>query len=173
VVTTIETVKGKVWYIAAPSSVILTLENGTNQSFKIPKDQQFNVDGKMVDAFALRKGMVLTATKIVEVPASVVSQERTVTGTMPTPPRASETATAAASQENSASTPTPTPVQAPADAPLLIAEGAPTATPEVTETPAVPVKSSPMASLPLLGLGLLLIIIVLVVARSARGRSKT
>jgi hypothetical protein len=174
VVTTIETVKGKVWYIAAPSTVILTLENGTNQSFKIPKDQKFNVDGQIVDAFSLKKGMVLTATKIVEVPVSVVSQERSVTGTMPTPPMASETPAAAASQEKSVSTPTPTPVQA-ADAPLLIAEGAPTATPpEATETPAAPMKTSPITGgyLPLVGLGLLLII-VLVVAKSARGKSKT
>jgi hypothetical protein len=169
VVTTIETVKGKVWYIAAPNTVILTLENGTNQSFKIPKDQKFNVSGQMVDAFALRKGMVLTATKIVEVPASVVSQERSVTGTMPTPPVASETPAAAASQESSVRT-----AQAPADAPLLIAEGAPTATPpEATETPATPVKTGPLTGgyLPLVGLGLLLII-VLVVARYARSKSK-
>jgi hypothetical protein len=173
VVTTIETVKGKVWYIAAPSTMILKLENGTNQSFKIPKDQKFNVDGQMVDAFGLKKGMVLTATKIVEVPVSVVSQERSVTGTMPTPPVASETPAAAGSQENNISTPTPTPV--PADAPLLIAEGAPTATPpEATETPAAPVKTSPITGgdLPIVGLGLLLII-VLVVAKSARSKSKT
>jgi hypothetical protein len=171
VVTTIETVKGKVWYIAAPNTVILTLENGTNQSFKIPKDQKFNVHGQMVDSFSLRKGMVLTATKIVEVPMSVVSQERSVTGTMPTPPPASETPAAASSQ--SASTQTPAPVQA--DAPLLIAEGAPSAAPpEATETPAPPAKTNPIAGgyLPLLGLGLLLII-VLVVAKSARGKSKT
>ncbi|MGB7730832.1 MAG: hypothetical protein WBL50_22585 [Candidatus Acidiferrum sp.] len=167
VVTTIETVKGKVWYIAAPNTVILTLENGTNQSFKIPQDQKFNVDGQMVDAFSLRKGMVLTATKIVEVPMSVVSQERSVTGTMPTPPAASETPAAAAASQ------TLTPVQA--DAPLLIAEGAPSAAPpEATETPAPPAKTSPIAGgyLPLLGLGLLLIII-LVVAMFARGKSKT
>src|SRR5580704_12804550 len=112
VVTTIETVKGKVWYIAAPSTMILTLENGTNQSFKIPKDQKFNVAGQMVDAFGLKKGMVLTATTIVEVPVSVVSQERSVTGTVPTPPVASETPAAAGSQENNINTPTPTPVPA-------------------------------------------------------------
>jgi hypothetical protein len=184
VVTTIETVKGKVWYIAAPNTVILTLENGTNQSFKIPKDQKFNVDGQMVDAFGLKKGMLVTATKIVEVPVSVVSQERSVTGTMPTPPVVSETPVAAASQEKSVtaseeksvSAPTPAPVQTPAaDAPLLIAEGAPTAAPsEATETPAPPAKTGPMTRgyLPLIGLGLLLII-VLVVAMSVRSKSRT
>jgi hypothetical protein len=164
--------------------VTLTLENGTNQSFKIPKDQKFKVDGQMVDMFALKKGMVVTATKIVEVPVSVVSKERSVTGTIPTPPVVSERPVAAASQEKSVpasekksvSAPTPAPVQTPAaDAPLLIAEGAPTAAPsEATETPAPPAKTSPMTGgyLPLVGLGLLLII-VLVVARSARSESRT
>ena len=55
VVTTVETVTGKVWFVNAPLSVILTLENGTNQSFKIPKDQKFKVDGQMVDAFGLEE----------------------------------------------------------------------------------------------------------------------
>jgi hypothetical protein len=184
VVTTIETVKGKVWYIGAPSKVILTLENGTNQSFKIPKDQKFNVDGQMVDAFGLKKGMMVTATKIVEVPVSVVAQERSVTGTMPTPPVVSETPVAAASQEKSVtaseeksvSAPTQAPMQTPeADPPLLIAEGASTAAPsEATETPAPPARRSPITGrdLPLVGL-VLLMIIVLVVARSVRSKSRT
>ena len=184
-VTTIETVKGKVWYIAAPNTVILTLENGTNQSFKIPKGQKFNVDGQMVDAFGLKKGMVVTAIKIVEVPMSVVSQERSVTGTMPPPP-VSSASTPAASQEKSvtasqepgtsAATTAPPPIPAPpADAPLLIAEGAPTAAPpEAAETPAPPAKANPLTGgyLPLVGLGLL-VIIVLLVARSVRSKSKT
>jgi hypothetical protein len=184
VVTTIETVKGKVWYIAAPSTVILTLENGTNQSFKIPKDQKFKVDGQMVDAFGVKKGMVITATKIVEVPTSVVSQDRSVTGTMPAPPVAPETVAAPqekslnASEEKSVTAPGPAPVQTPAEgAPLLIAEGAPTAAPppEAKEGPAPPEKTSPMIGsylLPFVGLGLLLVI-VLAVARSVRSQSKT
>jgi hypothetical protein len=182
VVTTIETVKGKVWYIAAPSTVILTLENGTNQSFKIPNDQKFDVGGQMVDAFGVKKGMVITATKIVEVPMSVVSQERSVTGTMPAPPvapekvAASEEKSVTASEENSVTAPVPAPAQTPAGgAPLLIAEGAPTAAPpEGTEKPAPPAKTSPTMGgyLPLVGLGLLLITI-LAVARSVRSQSKS
>src|SRR5215475_11091949 len=50
-ITTVQSVKGKVWAINPPLSVILTLENGQNQQFKIPKNQKFNVDGQMVDAF--------------------------------------------------------------------------------------------------------------------------
>ncbi|MGB7730283.1 MAG: hypothetical protein WBL50_19800 [Candidatus Acidiferrum sp.] len=181
IVTTVETVTGKVWHVTPPLSVILALENGTNQTFKIPKDQKFNVNGQMVDAFGLRKGMVVTATKIVEVPVSVLSQQKNVSGTMPTPP--------------------PAP---PADVPLLIVEREVTSAPAATETPdtetpsstattstpsspaateppaagiaeapAAPVKTNPTTGsyLPLIGLGILGLIIVLVAAIFARGKS--
>ena len=82
-VTTVQTVTGKIWQVSPPASVILTLENGENQSFKIPKGQKFTVDGKETDAFGLKKGMVVTATKVVETPVTAVSQHRQVAGTMP------------------------------------------------------------------------------------------
>jgi hypothetical protein len=85
-ITTVQTVTGKVWHVTPPNSVILTLENGENQSFKIPKDQKFDVDGKMVDAWGLKKGMIVKATKITEVPATVTAKQKSVTGTMPTAP---------------------------------------------------------------------------------------
>ena len=117
-ITTVQTVTGKVWYVNPPNSVILTMENGENQSFKIPKGQKFDVDGQIVDAFGLRKGMNVKATKIVEVPETVVAQKRSVTGTTPVPP-------------------TPPP----ADAPILIATkepvaAAPTTTAQATPAPA-------------------------------------
>jgi LPXTG-motif cell wall-anchored protein len=40
----------------------------------------------MVDAFGLKKGMKISATKVVEVPETIVTQNRKVTGTMPPPP---------------------------------------------------------------------------------------
>jgi LPXTG-motif cell wall-anchored protein len=86
IITTTQTVKGKVWHVSPPNSVILTLENGQNQEFKIPKNQKFDVDGQQVDAFGLRKGMLVSATKVVEVPETVVQQQAKVTGSMPPPP---------------------------------------------------------------------------------------
>jgi RNase P/RNase MRP subunit p29 len=85
-ITTVQSVTGKVWHVTPPSTVILTLDDGTNQSFKIPKGQQFNVDGQMVDAFGLKKGMKISATKVVEVPETVVEQQKKLTGSMPPPP---------------------------------------------------------------------------------------
>jgi len=85
-ITTVQSVTGKVWHVTPPTSVILTLEDGTNQSFKIPNGQKFNVDGNTVDAFGLKKGMKISATRVVEVPETVVSQDKKLTGTMPPQP---------------------------------------------------------------------------------------
>src|SRR5246127_3011730 len=127
-ITTVKTVTGKVWHISPPSSVILTLEDGTNQQFKIPKGQKFMVEGQQTDAWGLKKGMKVSATKIVEEPVTVVEHEKQLTGSMPPPP--------------------PPP---PADAPILIAQAAPTPPPTVAQ--AAPAELPKTASeMPLIGL---------------------
>jgi hypothetical protein len=82
-VQTVQTVNGTVWSVNAPRSVILTLEDGTNQQFRIPEGQKFSVNGEEVDAFHLKKGMRISATRVVTVPESVVAEHRAVTGEMP------------------------------------------------------------------------------------------
>jgi hypothetical protein len=186
IVTTVETVTGKVWHVTPPLSVILTLENGTNQSFKIPKDQKFKVNGEMVDAFGLKKGMVVTATKIVEAPASVILQQKTVSGTMPTPPpappvdtplliveEAPAAAPAAAEEPAAAPATAKVPAAAPMSAPSAAEE--PAAGPVASEAPAVPAKTNPstVSYSMYIGLGLLLVIILFVLARLARRKSRT
>jgi hypothetical protein len=84
-ITTVKHVTGTVWSVNPPSSVILTLEDGTNQAFKIPDGQKFNIDGQMTDAWGLRKGMTVSATKVTEVPETVVDQQKEITGTNPPP----------------------------------------------------------------------------------------
>ena len=133
-VRTVKTVTGTVWNVTPPTRVILTLEDGTNQSFNIPKGQKFMVNGQETDAFGLRKGMKVSGTAITESPETVVAQEVTRTGKMPPPP--------------------PPP---PADQPILVmvtpAPAAPAAAP--TEAPKALPKTA--SSLPLVGLlGLLL-----------------
>jgi LPXTG-motif cell wall-anchored protein len=86
VVTTTKSVTGTVFYVQPPNSVILTMDDGKNQQFKIPKGQKFDVNGQMTDAWGLQKGMKVSATQVVEQPETVVSQQAKLTGTMPPPP---------------------------------------------------------------------------------------
>jgi len=136
-VTTVSTVTGTIWNVMPPNSVTLTMDNGKNQTFKIPKGQKFNVDGQTVDAFGLKQGMKITATKVVETPETVVSQHRSVTGTMPTPP-----------PETKAAVTTPPPPAPPADVPILVLM--------VEETPAPTTTAAKLpktaSELPLIGL---------------------
>jgi hypothetical protein len=130
-VTTVKSVTGKVWFINPPSNVILTLEDGKNQEFKIPNGQKFNVDGQMVDAWGLKKGMTVNATKVVQAPAVVVAQKAKLTGEMPPPP--------------------PPP---PADVPILVVEEVVVPV-QVAQAP-VPELPKTASELPLIGfLGLL------------------
>jgi len=135
VVKTVKSVNGTVWNVMPPSSVILTMENGKNQQFKIPDGQKFSVDGQMVDAWGLKKGMKVSATKVVEVPETEVARQVKLTGVAPPPP------------------PPPPP-----DVPILVVEEvavpAPAPAPEVAQA-ALPKTASP---LPLIGfMGMLLL----------------
>jgi hypothetical protein len=114
VVTTVKTVTGKVWHVTPPNHVILTLDDGTNQQFAIPKDQKFNVNGQMTDAWGLKKGMKISATKIIEEPVDVYEHQHEISGTMPPPPPAP------AADEPiliAVATPPPAPAGAPAELP--------------------------------------------------------
>jgi hypothetical protein len=88
-ITTVRSVTGKVWHVSAPSSVILTLPDGTNKQFKVPKNQKFTIDGQEKTVFDLRKGMTVTATAVSQVPETVVSTDRSVSG-QPAPVSAPE-----------------------------------------------------------------------------------
>jgi hypothetical protein len=130
-ITKVETVTGKVWHVTPPNSVTLTLEDGTNQTFKIPKGQKFTIDGRKTDAFDLKKGMVVSAQRITEVPETVITQEVKRTGTMPPPP------------------PAPSP-----DVPILIATApaAPAPVAEAKPEPAPTTLPKTASKLPLIGL---------------------
>jgi len=130
VVTTVETVTGKVWQVSPPSRVILTLENGENQEFKIPKGQKFTINGQETDAFGLKKGMKVSAQRVTEVPETVVAQEIKRTGSAPPPP------------------PAPNP-----DVPILVATARPVAPAQTAPAEPTPKELPKTASdLPLIGL---------------------
>lgn len=136
-ITTVQSVTGTVWHVNPPLSVILTMADGKNQQFKIPKGQKFDVNGQMTDAWGLRKGMSISATKVVEVPETVIAQQRKLTGSMP-----------------------PAPPAPPADVPILVVEEivVPVQVAQAApEAPAALPKTS--SSVPLIGLlGLLSLI---------------
>src|SRR5262249_20919690 len=85
-ITTTKRVTGKVWQVTPPKSVILTLEDGTNETFSIPPGQKFTINGEETDAWGLKEGMPVTATKITQEPMTVVEHKQQVTGAMPPPP---------------------------------------------------------------------------------------
>jgi hypothetical protein len=124
-VTTVESVTGTVFWVSPPSSVSLRLEDGTVQKFTIPKGQKFMIEGKETDAFGLRKGMKVSATRITESPEVVLSRERKVSGTAPPSPP-------------------------PADVPILVAKAQPAPPPPTEEAPAKLPKTGSI--IPLLGL---------------------
>lgn len=84
-VNTIRTIKGKVFHVNAPSSVIVTLPDNTNQIFRVPSHAQFIVNGKPKSVFDLRKGMTFEATIITDEPQTIVAHSRTAVGTSPVP----------------------------------------------------------------------------------------
>jgi hypothetical protein len=131
-ITTVKTVTGTVWHVNPPSSVILTLADGTNQQFKIPKGTKFNVNGQPTDAFGLKKGMKVDAQQVVEESETQIAQEVKRTGVMPPPP------------------PAPAP-----DVPVLVAAAPPPPPPPVADAapePAPTALPKTASDVPLVGL---------------------
>lgn len=129
VITTIETVSGRVWHVSPPNSVILTLENGKNQRFNIPSGQRFTVNGQDTDAFGLKKGMMVSAQRVTEVPETVITQQVKRTGQMPPPPENPKT-----------------------DVPILVAAAAPEPAPAQSAEAAPSTLPKTASQLPLVGL---------------------
>jgi hypothetical protein len=84
-VTTVRTIKGKVWHVNAPRTVIVTLPDHTNQVFSVPNDAKFIVNGKEKSVFELRKGMTFEATIVTESGETIMSRAKSVTGVASAP----------------------------------------------------------------------------------------
>jgi hypothetical protein len=86
-VTSIRTLQGKVWHVSPhASTVILTLPEGKNQSYKIPSHAKITVDGKSKTVFDLRKGMNLQATIVTDDQHTVVERSKNVVAKLPAAP---------------------------------------------------------------------------------------
>lgn len=73
---------GTVWHVSG-NYVILTLENGENHEYKVPPSYKFMVQGKPASVSELRKGMKVSATRIVEEPSTELATTAIITGKAP------------------------------------------------------------------------------------------
>jgi LPXTG-motif cell wall-anchored protein len=84
-VNSVRTLKGKVWHVNAPRTVIVSLPDHTNQIYSVPSHAKFFVDGQPKTVFDLKKGMTFQATIVSDSTETVVSQSKATTGTAPAP----------------------------------------------------------------------------------------
>lgn len=85
-VTTVRTLKGKVWHVNAPGSVMLTLPEGESQIYRIPNHAKVTINGEKKTAFDLRKRMTLEATIITDDTETVIERSKDVVGQASPPP---------------------------------------------------------------------------------------
>jgi hypothetical protein len=149
---------GRVWYVAPPT-VILTLPDGQNKQYTVKDEDnvRFTIDGRPATVFDLRKGMTVSAQKIVEEPTVEVTTATTIVGHAPTV--ALQTA-----------------APGPAMAPEAATPSAPQPAAPETTAPAAPqpatAETGRSATSPLLWLGLIaiLIVVAVIVLRKFRGK---
>lgn len=85
-VQTVQVIKGKVWHVNPPSSVIVSLPGGQNHHFRVPAHAKFSVNGQPKTVFDLRKGMAFEATIVSDSPETVVALNKTNHALIPAPP---------------------------------------------------------------------------------------
>jgi sortase A len=84
-VNTVRVLKGKVWHVNAPGSVILSLPDGSNQVYKVPSHATFTINGQKKTVFDLKKGMKLEATIVTDERQTVVELSKANIGQAPVP----------------------------------------------------------------------------------------
>lgn len=84
VITAVTTIKGKVWFVNPPKTVILSTPDG-NKEYKVPPGTMFDVNGSKQTIFHLKKGMDVDATVVQTTPETVVSYSRALSGSAPLP----------------------------------------------------------------------------------------
>ena len=63
--------------------VVLTLENGEHKEYEVAETFKFVVEGKPASVKDLRPGMIVSATRIIEVPRTEMSEKTVITGKAP------------------------------------------------------------------------------------------
>jgi len=87
-VETVRTIKGTLWFVSPPYSVILSLPEG-NKQYRVPEGQKFTIDGQSgFTVWDLKKGMTVEATVVKSAPETVVTASKSITAKLPPPPPA-------------------------------------------------------------------------------------
>ena len=73
---------GTVWWVSG-NTVVVTLPNGENRMYNVEESYRFIVDGQKASVHALRRGMRISAEKIVEAPHTEFASNTVVTGQAP------------------------------------------------------------------------------------------
>jgi hypothetical protein len=138
---------GKVWFVSG-NNVILTLPNNENRMYKVQESYRFIVDGQPASVHDLRKGMTVSAQKIVEEPKTEMASDVAVTGSAPPPPRPTPSPAPARVASAERAAPAPAPAPAPRPSPAPVAAPAP-----VEAAPAeLPHTAGPVPAIGLIGL---------------------
>lgn len=85
-VTTLRTLKGKVFHVNPPHYLIVALPEGGNREFMVPEGTVFQIGGEDKTVFDLKKGMRFSATVLKTEPLHSVSMHTVVTGQAPPRP---------------------------------------------------------------------------------------
>lgn len=101
---------GKVWYVMG-KNVILTMPDGQNKQYTVKDDTRFTVNGNPALVSDLRQGMIVSAEKVVEEPATEIATDTRVVGQAPAarPAPMAEPAPAVAQAKPMAPPPEPPP----------------------------------------------------------------
>ena len=164
---------GRVWFVAAPN-VILTLPDGQNKQYIVKQEDnvRFTIEGRPATVFDLRKGMTVSAEKIVEAPDVEITADTSVVGHAPAlqaaAPRPGVTPPAA---PTTGALPLPTPAAPDTAAPAAPRPAAPETT---TATPAQPTapETGGTGTSPLLWLSVIAMIIIVIVIVARRKSAK-
>lgn len=85
-VTTLRTLKGRVFHVNPPRYLIVSLPEGGTREFTVPDGTVFHIGGKDKTVFDLKKGMEFSATVLRTEPVQSVSTHTVVTGQAPPRP---------------------------------------------------------------------------------------
>jgi LPXTG-motif cell wall-anchored protein len=177
-VRTKSSLSGKVWFVAPPT-VILTLPDGQNKQYVVKDNVRFTIEGRPATVFDLRKGMRVSAEKIVEEPNVEIATDTTVVGHAPAAPMQAAAPQPVPAAPEPAAPETKVPKASRPATPETTAPAAAQPAALETTTPAPTQPTTPetggTATSPLLWLGLiaLLIVVAVILVRKFRGKAAT